>query len=251
MHTVQARKKLQTSNCLTASFDFSLLGLCVRQSVSSKSAPQQRKFWIAARWEQCLEQKHNGGFLAWLLVHIQDFPSQVLCWWETCLLFTTVSGFDFEFLKKRMKRNEWTEARRVVLWDTPGGSRDILPHGLQSNSRALALPPKQHCMLCQLCFLPYHTRQELPWHAMEGVLLGHSPYVTPCRPQLRASHLWGLLVNCKGRTIIQALVKHQLLFSYCVIIFCIFFLETEAEWNSSGTFCLKKEQGFINHVTTC
>lgn len=32
----------------------------------------------------------------------------------------------------------------------------------------------------------------------------------------------------------------------------IFFLETEADWNSSYTFCLnKKEQEFINHGTTC
>lgn len=170
-HTFQARKKLQTSSCLTASFDCSLPGLCVRQSVSSKSALQQKKFWIAARWEQCLEQKHSRGILTWLLVHIQDFPSQVLCWWETYLLFTTVSGFDFQFLEKRMKRNEWTEARRVLLWNIPGGSRDILPHGLQSNSRA----PKPHCcVLCQLCCLSYYTPQKLPWHAMKGVLLGHT-----------------------------------------------------------------------------
>lgn len=81
----------------------------------SKNALQQRKLWRAAQREQ-------------LMRNMSAFHYEL-------------RGVDFWFKRKkeRKKRNAWTEVRKKLLWNIPGGIRGILPHDLHSNSRALQL----------------------------------------------------------------------------------------------------------------
>lgn len=156
-----------------------------------------------------------------------------------------------------MKQNERTEVRRVVLWNIPGGIRGILPHGLHSSLTAGL------CSFVSQTALPH----ALPWCAL--LSLPHTiETATACNERCPAvTHAVWLLVcysyellTYRGSSWISWAEQSSGLwwstdFFFPAVYFysvLIFLLETEADWNSSCSFCLnEKEQEFINHGTTC
>lgn len=139
---------------------------------------------------------------------------------------------------------------------------------------SLALPPILHCLVLCLDVLPlftkHHRKREssyprdlrqktsklwVPQHARKGMLLWQMPDDSLHATAMRFSAivtLPELQWADKPLSLWWSTDFYFIFFLLCSYILHWLFSETEADWNSSCSFCLnKKEQKFINHGTTC